>query len=146
MIGFWIATLNSENSKLSKLMYNIMLSELGNGQNYKWLNHIRQILISVGRAELLDQQYIYNQKSIKAKIVKTLNDLFIQDWNTKVLQSSKGRNYNIIKEDVVFEYYLKLLPKSVYISILKFRTSNHKFPIETGRWEAIPYQERTFFM
>ena len=61
IIGFWIATLNSENSKLSKLMYNIMLSELGNGQNYKWLNHIKQILISVGRAELLDQQYIYNQ-------------------------------------------------------------------------------------
>lgn len=116
MIGFWIATLNSENSKLSKLMYNIMLSELGNGQNYKWLNHIKQILISVGRAELLDQQYIYNQKSIKAKIVKTLNDLFIQDWNTKVIQSSKGRNYNIIKEDVAFEYYLKLLPK-MYTSL-----------------------------
>ena len=66
-------------------MYNIILSELGNGQNYKWLNHIKQILISVGRAELFDQQYIYNQKSIKAKIVKTLNDLFIQDWNTKVI-------------------------------------------------------------
>ena len=83
MIGFWIATLNSENSKLSKLMYNIMLSELGNGQNYRWLNNIKHILISVGRAELLDQQFIYNQKSIKAKIVKTLNDLLYKTGTQK---------------------------------------------------------------
>ena len=50
------------------------------------------------------------------------------------------------KEDVAFEYFLKLLPKSIYIPILKFRTSNHKLPIETGRWEAIPYQERKCFL
>ena len=48
MIGFWLSIINSENSKFSKITYNIMFNDASQGHNYKWLNHIRQILISTG--------------------------------------------------------------------------------------------------
>ena len=49
MIGFWISVLNSENTKLSKIMYKIMLNESNQGSNFKWIN----TLISVGKPENL---------------------------------------------------------------------------------------------
>ena len=42
-----------------------------------------------------------------------------------------------------FEPYLKLLQESQYLPILKFRSGNHKLPVETGRWENVDYAQRT---
>ena len=136
MIGYWLTIINSENSKLSKIIHNIMYSESLQGGTYKWLNHMKQILISVGRVELFSQDHINNPKAIKVKITKTLNDLFIQEWNTKTAMSSKGR------ENLEFEPYLKILSKSSHILLIKFRTANHKLPVETERWKNIPLAER----
>ena len=47
-----------------------MYGESLQGVIYKWLNHIKQILISVGRAELFTQDRINNPKAIKAKITQ----------------------------------------------------------------------------
>ena len=41
MIGLWLKILNSEDSKLSKIMYNIMQSELHLNPQYKWLNFVK---------------------------------------------------------------------------------------------------------
>ncbi len=35
-----------------------------------------------------------------------------------------------------------MLTKHLYINVVKFRTSNHKLPIETGRWNGIERSER----
>ena len=53
IIGFWLKLVNSEDTKLCKTMYNLMQSELQSNPQYKWLNFIKDILISVGRADLL---------------------------------------------------------------------------------------------
>ena len=51
MIGFWISVLNSKDTKLSKIMYKIMLKESQQGSKFKWINHINEILISEGKPE-----------------------------------------------------------------------------------------------
>ena len=56
--------------------------------------------------------------------------------------SSKGRSYKLFKENLECEPYLKILSKSSYIPLIKFRTANHKLPVEIGRWENIPHAER----
>ena len=46
-------------------------------------------------------------------------------------------NFIIFKENFEFENYFKILEdKDIYI-LCKFRTTNHKLPIETGRWNNI---------
>ena len=118
-----------------------MLNESNQGSNFKWINTIKGTLISVGKPELFNKN-IHNPKADKGNITKTLHDLFIQEWNAKTSQSSKGRNYNIFKENKEFESYLKLISKQLYSPLIKFRSSNHKLPVEVGRWKNTLYAER----
>ena len=34
------------------------------------------------------------------------------------------------------------LDRKQYLPLIKFRTSNHRLPIETGRWENVPFDDR----
>ena len=142
VIGFWISLLNSEHTKLPIIMYKSMLNESNQGSNFKWITTIKETLISVGKPELFNKNIIYNPKAVKGNITRTLHDLFIQEWNAKISQSSNGRNYYSFKENTEFESYLKLIPKQLYISLIKFRTSNHKLPVEVGRWKNTHYADR----
>ena len=142
MIGFWLKLLNSEDIKLSKTMYNVMQSELHLNPQYKWLNFIKSILTSVGKPALFNESSIANPEIVKNQIIQTLNDLNAQEWQSKTTESSKGKNYKLYKEDQQFEAYLRILPRKAYAPLIKFRTGNHRLPIETGRWEGIPYTER----
>ncbi len=40
------------------------------------------------------------------------------------------------------EYYLSHLNDNITYNLLKFRTANHKLPVETGRYTNTPYEER----
>ena len=80
-----------------------------------------------------------------SKLVKqTLIDQYTQSWHGQLNLSSKGFNYKLFKDSIIFESYLTLLPKQHYIPILKFRTANHFFVIETSRWlnRRIPLENR----
>ena len=37
---------------------------------------------------------------------------------------------------------LKVVPRPAYLPIIKFRTANHRLPIETGRYDGTPFDER----
>ena len=47
MIGFWISLLNDNNSMFPRKLFDIMLNESGSGQNYKRINYIKIMPISV---------------------------------------------------------------------------------------------------
>ena len=85
MIGYWISLVNNENlNKFSRKMYDIMLAKFNRGQNFKWLNYIKEILISVGEPGLFNQNFTKNPKATKDKIVNRLNDLYIKEWVAKL--------------------------------------------------------------
>ena len=126
MIGYWISLVNNENlNKFSRKIYDIMLAEFNRSQNFKWLNYIKEILISVGEPGLFNQNFIQNPKATKDKIVNRLNDLYIQEWVAKLQTSSKGRNYSIFKQNINLESYITDLPRRVFKPIIKFRTCNY---------------------
>ena len=52
--------------------------------------------------------------------------------------------YSRFKDSIEIEKYLTLLPNSLRIPLLHFRTGNHRFIIETGRWTQtfIPHENR----
>ena len=116
--------------------------EVSNGHNLKWINFIKDILISVGRIYLFYKTSVNNPRATKVRITQTLKDQNIQTWNSRLLESSKGRNYAMFKENIDTEKYLLVLTKRTYSPLLKFRTANHKLPVEKGRWENIPLADR----
>ena len=42
-----------------------------------------------------------------------------------------------IKDNISFEKYLINVSKFYYSKIIKYRTSNHRLPVKTGRWDNI---------
>ena len=53
-----------------------------------------------------------------------------------------GINYKLFKDSISLEQYFLILPRKFYIPLVKFRTTNHFFPIETGRWQGIELADR----
>ena len=62
--------------------------------------------------------------------------------NSKLEQSSKGTNYKLFKDSINLEPYVLRLPGNSYTYFAKFRTRNHRFPCERGRWLNIELSER----
>ena len=83
-----------------------------------------------------------NEKWIKNAVIQCLKDQFIQTWSSDVFNSPKSKIYRIFKVDFGYEKYLEKLPKKLRTIFLKFRTTNHRLPVETGRWIDVPYNER----
>ena len=143
LIGFWMNIINGKESKLSKLLYDILYHQYCSGEyQHKWIHSIKELLISVGRFDLFNTRIIENPTSVKRQISETLVDLHTQDWHQKVNLSSKGKNYYLYKQNIKLENYLVKLNKKQHSALLKYRLSNHRLPAETGRWENTPLDER----
>ena len=84
----------------------------------------------------------YDPVLIKIILNQTLQDQFIQKWYSDMEHSSRGQYYFSFKNDFGLENYLIRLSEHARVSITKLRTSNLKIPIETGRWNNIPKEDR----
>ena len=110
--------------------------------NSKWINCIQRILDNSGRHDLWIHQPATITISISEMIKQNLVDQLLQNWNSKLDNSSKGRNYNLFKSDIKCEKYLTKVNGSLIYTMFRFRTANHKLPVETGRWNNIELSER----
>ena len=143
MIGFLLSIVSVKESKFSKLMYSIMLKEHEKGSSdFKWIRCINDILVAVGRPDLIKTEPVINPNIVIMDISRTLSDLYIQEWNEKANVSSKGSQYLLFKDNLNFEKYLINISKFYYSKIIKYRTGNHRLPVETERWDNIPLNER----
>ena len=80
---------------------------------------------------------------LKNKINTNLKDTFIQQWIRQCNDTNKACNYHLYKSTFGFEKYLDILPLCYSIAMTKIRTSNHKLPIEKGRYTNIHRENRT---
>ena len=70
-------------------------------------------------------------------------DQFKQNWHDQLQQSKKGKIYSNFKMTHEFEDYLTQLNRREYLQLFKFSTANHLLPIETGRYDGTPLEDRT---
>ena len=139
MIGYWNRLLVGKPSKYSYLLYKHTMST---GIPLKWNSYIRNILIDVGRHDIWLNQSNITSKHLNILVKQTLKDQYIQTWNSAMTNSCKGTIYRSFKTALTFEKYITVLPRNLAFTLLKFRTSNTKFPIETGRWDNTLLEDR----
>ena len=109
---------------------------------FGWLDSIRETLINCGLSGIWQTHTFLNKKWIKASVNQKLKDLFINDWHTTLNTSSSCYTYRIVKDKFGFEEYLTNTPLNLMKYVIKFRTRNHSFPIETGRYNNIDRNDR----
>ena len=132
MVNFRVKLLTG---KISKLSYNFYLFlSHSNDVTSKWIRFIKSILNSSGRSDIWFRQPNQISFPLGKLINQNLQEQFLQTWNSQLDNSSKGRNYSLFKSDISCETYITVLNGHMLHTMLKFRTSNHKLPIEVGRW------------
>jgi hypothetical protein len=140
IVRFWHSLTDSNKQlKYSNKLYHVM--NLNNVKT-KWLEHVQTILNDCGLTDVYINPHLYSQQWLCSQVERIRTDHFLQAWNSDIKNSSKGLYYQYFKSSPMFEKYL-LLPKSISIPLLKFRTTNHHLPVECGRWLGIPRLERT---
>ena len=141
MIAFWSRLINGNYNKLSYKMYSFLLNQ--ENTNFKWLSKIKQILDSVGLTHFWQDQFAGMMPlNLHTEVKRILIDQYKQEWQASVTSSGKGRAYHLFKREPEFEKYFKSLPQSDTLELFKFRTANHKLPIETGRWDGTTLENR----
>ena len=84
----------------------------------------------------------FNVQWLKLTIKQILRDQHQQFMNSEMHNSSKATYYKLFKNDIDFEEYLDKLNDGDRIIFCKFRTTNHRLIIETGRWSGVNREDR----
>ena len=140
MINFWYKMVTGNHEKICFKIYRLMLGY----QNFssKWINFVKSVLNDSGRYDIwLNQNNLPG--NITPLIKQNLKDQYTQNWHTSLNNSPKGRTYSIFKNELTSEKYLTDLRPYHAINLIKFRTGNHYFPIETGRWNNLDLPDRS---
>lgn len=108
-------------------------------RTHGWGHEVQQILSGIGLAN----NYSNN---IPCNLNRVWAELFAKEsleWKSKVEASRKLRTYKIFKESVETEPYVYCILNRGYRSILaRLRAGVLPLEIETGRWRAVPAQQR----
>ena len=139
MIGFWNRLIHGKNTKLSLMLYHCLRHSHARS---KWLTHIQNILVTIGRPDIWQFQQNFNMISLSSYVKSILTDQYLQEWRGKADQSSKSVTYFSIKGEYALENYFISLQRKHYLNLFKFRTGNHKLPVEVGRWDGTPINDR----
>ena len=136
MINYWRRLVTGKEEKLSYILYKLCKNEMITyNRSTKWINNLNSILRDCGVGDLstVDE---YNANYISRSVETTLKDQFIQLWHhTRIENSSKCNTlYRHVKSEFKQENYLIKLPENLRVAVCKFRTSNHRLPIEEGRY------------
>ena len=137
MVSYWAHLVTGEESKLSYKSYKVMLDLYTSGEYCSpWIKCIHQTLVELG----LNNIWLstdFNPKWLKLKVKQVLKDQFFQSWNSQLENSGTCTLYKHIKDKLVLENYLLILPRHLSIPICKFRCSNAKLAIVKGRYNNI---------
>ena len=144
MISYWVKILKSKASKFTHIMYQ-ELYKMYNDNRFKsrWVDEVFKILNVNGLGYIwYNQTAELNVNYVKNIVKISLVNQFEQNWNATIQNSSKCTLYRSHKTKLEFENYLVNIPQYFVKYIIKFRTSNHKLAIETGRYLNIVRGER----
>lgn len=112
--------------------------------NLPWTNGIKSILEVLGMPNYYSDDHLDKPNFIYKKTFQRMSDIFHQNTLEKIRDNAhKLRTYAIYKKKTGLEDYLiNVKSISERINISKFRLSNHRLMIETGRHRGLGKEER----
>ena len=88
------------------------------------------------------QKFISHKWLIESTIKLRLTDQFKQNWHSTLQISPKALSYRLFKSEFRIEKYLDILNDKNRFTLCRFKTSNHRLPIEVGRWANVERHNR----
>ena len=145
MINYWSRLAHNNDNRLNYILYNLLFRKyLQERTEVRWLSFIRSILNDCGLSYVQNEHLVtgFNEKWLNLTVKQTLSDQHLQNIISDIDSSSKASCYKIFKDNIEFEEYLDILCEKDRHTLCKFRTTNHRLIIETGRWHKIERSDR----
>ena len=140
VIKFWLKVIgmqeNYNNSFLYKVYLELLNTTITHPREVTWATLVRDMLNNSGFGDVWLAQRVVNKDSFIVEFQRRIKDMYLQEWEAKVRESSTGRLFRYIKQGFKFEAYLDNLKKAQRISLTRIRLSSHIFNIEKGRWAS----------
>lgn len=144
ILSYWCNVITSKHSKISNILYRTLLNMYSNNvSNFSWIHFVHNTLNGLGLSNVWLDQHVSFPVAFKNLFNHRLRDQFIQNWFSLIDRSSKCLNYRIFKKEFSIENYVHVLSPNLANILCKFRTVNHKLPIEKGRFLNIERDCRT---
>ena len=144
LISFWTKlVLNAEKAKLSSTVYGAIYNLHEDKQiKSEWIENVKRILCSNGFSGVWYSQSFTNADWLQKAVKQKLNDTFIQKWVHDVQSASESSCYKIYKTNFEQGKYITKLSTYFCKIFIRFRTRNHRLPVEVGRWGSIRRNQR----
>ena len=109
---------------------------------FSCINFVKSILDDCGYSNVWHTQNFIRHKWLIESTKLRLTDQFKQNWHSTLQISPKALSYRLLKSNFRFEKYLDVLNDKNRFTFCRFRTSNHRLPIEVGRWTNVERHNR----
>ena len=146
MLLFWQKLVSEENrNNLSSVIYRVLFTlHKNNLIECNYISCIEQILIEIGLPYLWRTQ---NADSIGKPLFKNyiktkLQDLFIQQWHSRIDNGGIFTIYRMLKSNFSRSPYLQILNNNCAIAIARFFTTNNNLPVNTERYKEVERKNR----
>ena len=105
-----------------------------------WTKRVKIVLNNCGLYNHWLTQDVGNLKHFKKLVRTKVAEYYGEQLIADIEANAKCFNYRIFKRKLCFEKYLSSLHS--YIHFTRFHVSNHKLPIQNGRFHDTPHNER----
>ena len=146
IIKYWLKIISCNENKYIKQVYNTMLNDMETHPlKQNWALSVKQLLSRLGFMEVWDSQGVGNELLFLAHFKTRVNDIFMQEWHSRLEASTRARFYITIAK-FGYQNYLDVINiEKLRISLSKLRVSSHRLEVESGRWlkpHATPFENR----
>ena len=143
---YWYNLVSTDNcNKLSSIVYRLLYKmHIDGTHECLYLKFIKSTLIEIGLPYVWEIQSTnnLNRHWFKNYIKTTLQNQFVQNWQSTLDNNSIYTTYRMIKSNFTQSPYMSRLVSNCIIPITRFITTNNKLPINVLRFENIERRER----
>ena len=146
IIKYWLKLLTLNENKFAKKVYLMLkIDSETRPEKENWCTLLKNLLSNLGLFNAWYFQQVGNQQYFMTLVKQRLTDHFIQNWNSRLDNSSRAIFYKNVT-NFGFQFYLKSVNISKFRqSLSKLRMSSHRLQVEAGRWSKpnpTPHNER----
>ena len=132
-IKYWLRLIQMPTHRYPHQCYK-MLRSLDEAGRTTWASHVRTLLFTHGFGYVWVANTVGDANRFISIFLQRMKDISIQNWRSRLNESSKAEHYNQFKSLLEVEKYLFLdLSYLGRKTIAKFRCSSHNLMIEKGR-------------
>ena len=146
IIKYWLKIIVCNEAKYIRYIYNMMLEDMDSMPDKdNWASLVKKLLESLGFNDVWLAQGVGNVNLFLSLVKQRLHDQFIQNWNSRIQESSRANFYACVSS-FQFRNYLNFVKVKKYRNALtRLICSSHRLEIESGRWHKpvkIPTHQR----